>query len=210
MSPRSSISESSAASQPHQESSNEPTAEPSPTSTHYSSPPLRNFVARELSNVADPEHPLDHRTNTDLPRHADETVSNPLFPPLPTHYSLSTKFFYLFVSSILSAVFMAVIMLGALVKTVPSICWVIGSWCCFQDPNRLRPFYQQEKERRRIETGKLKSDVGYYANRVNLECEESEIVTEDGFILTIQHIVDRSAQATDWKRTSRWVLIDNR
>jgi hypothetical protein len=202
MSPRSSILESCAASQPRQECSDEPTTEPSPTSTDNSSSPLRKLVARELSNVADPQHPLDHRTNVDVPRHADETVSNPLFPPLPTHYSLSTKLFYLSLSSILSAVFLTVVMLGAMVKTVPSICWVIGSWCCFKDPNRLRPFYQQEKERRRIETGKLKCDVGYYANRVNLECEETEVVTEDGFILTIQHIVDRSAQATDWKRTS--------
>ena len=110
-------------------------------------------------------------------------------------------------SMILSIMFLAMVMFAAIIKTVPSIGWVVWSWCQLKDPNRLRPFYQLEKERRRIDTGKLKCDIGYFANRVGLECEETEIASEDGFILTMQHIVDRSAQATDWKRRLYAIIL---
>jgi Partial alpha/beta-hydrolase lipase region len=175
-------------------------ASPDPSSTHASNSPLRTLVDREHFNVHDPSHSLDHRLNVGSPKDADEAVSNPLFPPLPVHYSFATIQLYRFLSMILSVVFLSIVMLGAMVKTIPSIWWVTWSRLRFKDPNRLRPFHQQEKERRHIDKGKLKCDIGYYAQRVNLESDETEIVTEDGFILTIQHIVDRSTGSTDWKR----------
>ena len=36
----------------------------------------------------------------------------------------------------------------------------------------------------------LLCDVGYYARRVGLEVEEVEVVTEDGFVITLQHVFD--------------------
>lgn len=102
---------------------------------------------------------------------------------------------------VLSVCFLVFVMACAMAKTVPSMAWTVLSWCQFKDPDRLRPFYILEKERRRIEKGKLKCDVGYYAQRVGLECHESQVETEDGFILTIQHIVDRTPGAIDAKST---------
>jgi hypothetical protein len=173
-----------------------------PSLTHTTNSPLRTLVDREHSNADDPAHPLDHRLNNGSLKDADEAVSNPLFPPLPAHYSFATIQLYRFLSMILSVVFLSIVMLCAMVKTIPSIWWVTCSRVQFKDPNRLRPFHQKEKERRHLDKGKLKCDIGYYAQRVNLECEETEIVTEDGFILTIQHIVDRSTGPTDSKRIS--------
>jgi hypothetical protein len=86
-----------------------------------------------------------------------------------------------------------------MIKTVPSIVSAIGSWCCFKDPNRFRPFYHEEKKRKDIKTGKLKCNIGYYAQRAGLDCEEFKVETEDGFILTIQHVIDRRSGSVDAK-----------
>jgi len=167
-----------------------------------SSSPLRTRIERELANVQNPQHPLDHRPNVDTPKDAEEAVSNPLFPPLPKHYSWFTVQFYRALSMFLSLCFMTFVIVAALIKTLPSICWVIWSWCQLKSPDRLRPFYKQEKERRHIKTGRLKCDIGYYAKREGLDCEEMTIATEDGFILTMQHIVDRRPGAVDPKSTN--------
>ena len=85
-------------------------------------------------------------------------------------------------------------------NTVPLIAWVLWSWFNFKDPNRFRPFYKEEKERKDIETGRLKCDIAYYAKRVGLDCDEAKVETEDGFILAIQHIIDRRPGSVDSKR----------
>src|SRR5436305_14651349 len=41
----------------------------------------------------------------------DEAVSAPLFPPIPTHFSRVTEYFYRFTSSILSFIFLIFIVL---------------------------------------------------------------------------------------------------
>ena len=138
-------------------------------------------------------------TPPNTPKDADETVSNPLFPPLPSHYTFLTIQLYRLLSLFLSVAFLIFIMTCAMFKTVPSVMWVLWSWCRFKDPNRFRPFYEQEKTRKHIETGKLKCDIKYYTQRVGLECEESKVETEDGFILTIQHIIDRRPGSVDFK-----------
>jgi Partial alpha/beta-hydrolase lipase region len=43
-------------------------------------------------------------------------------------------------------------------------------------------------------------DVGYYAQLVGLKSEDVKVETEDGFILTVQHIIDVRPGAPDWKR----------
>jgi Partial alpha/beta-hydrolase lipase region len=173
--------------------------EASPTSTDTSSnSPLHEHVNRERSNVGNSAHPLVDRSNTTTPKHADETVSNPLFP-LPSHYTFLSIQIYRLLSMFLSVGFLIFVMLCAMAKTVPSVVWVLWSWCRFKDPDRFRPFYQQEKGRKHIKTGKLKSDIGYYAQRVGLDCEEFKVETEDGFLLTIQHIIDPKSGSVDPK-----------
>lgn len=176
--------------------------DPSPRSQTSQSSVLTSStnIEREISNVNDPSQTSYHGANTDDPKLADETVSNPLFPPLPTHYHWSTIVFYRVLSMILSVCFLVFVMACAMAKTVPSMAWTVWSWCQLKDPNRFRPFYKLEKERKGIATGKLKCDIGYYAERVGLDCDEMQIESEDGFILTIQHIVDRSLGAIDPKR----------
>jgi Partial alpha/beta-hydrolase lipase region len=164
-----------------------------------STSPLQTHLNCEQLDVGSSQ-PLEHRSSTSTPKLADETGSNPLFPPLPEHYSFITVQFYSCLSFFLSIGFLVFVVLCAMVKTVPSILWVLCSWCLFKDPNRLRPFYQEEKERKQVKTGKLKCEIGYYAQRVGLDCEESKIETEDGFILKIQHIIDRRPGSVDSKR----------
>lgn len=132
----------------------------------------------------------------------DEAILTPLLPPIPTHFSTAAAWFYRILSGILSTLFLIfVILLGALIKSIPSMCWTLWSWFQLKDPNRLRPFYEEEKKRKHIETGKLICDIGYYARRVGLECDDMKIETEDGFILTMHHIVDRRPGAVHYKRT---------
>jgi len=177
--------------------------EASPISTNTSSKsPLHEHVNREQSNVGNPAHSLVDRSNTTTPKYADETVSNPLFPSIPSHYTFLTIQIYRLLSMFLSFGFLIFVMLCAMAKTVPSIVWVLWSWCRFKDPHRFRPFYQQEKGRKHIKTGKLKSDIGYYAQRVGLDCEEFKVETEDGFLLTMQHIIDRKSGSVDPKSSN--------
>jgi len=141
---------------------------------------------------------LDNRPS--VSEEVDETVSSPLLPPIPNHITPATALFYRYLSGLLSTLFLVdVILLGALVKSLPGLCWTVWSWCQFKDPGRFRPFYEEERKRRHLETGKLKCDIEYYAQRVGLECDETTIQTEDGFILAMHHIVDRRPGAVDSK-----------
>ena len=133
---------------------------------------------------------------------ADETALHSHFPPVPTHYSFIAKYFYRILSFFLSILFLSCNVIIATFHSVPSIGWVILSWLRFKDPNCHRPFYELEKSRRKIPTGRLKCDVGYYAKLVGLDTQEFNIETEDGFILTVQHIIDRRPGAVYWRRKS--------
>jgi len=147
-----------------------------------------------------PLTPDQHSPGNEVPKLPNESLSDPLFPPSRTHYAGEAKVVYRLVSAILSFLFLCVVMVFAMVKTLPSIAWVVWSWLQFKDPNRFRPFYEQEKRRKNLDPGKLKCDIGYYAHREGLDCDETKIDTEDGFILTVQHILDRRQGAPDWKR----------
>jgi hypothetical protein len=141
-----------------------------------------------ISMVPSPECPSNIN---DIQDEANGGVLSPLLPPIPTHFSLPTYCLYSFTSTILSTFFLVFyVLLGALLKSITSLVWTLWSWCQLKDPNRNRPFYEEEKRRRHIKTGKLKCDIGYYANQVGLECHETKIETEDGFVLTMQHVID--------------------
>ena len=161
-------------------------------------------VSRERPNINESfpfsrrQYIIEEPDETEL----DDAVLTPLLPPIPTHFSTAATWFYRILSAVLSTLFLIfVILLGALIKSIPAMCWTLWSWCQFKDPNRLRPFYEEEKKRKHLESGKLKCDIGYYAQRVGLECDEMKIETDDGFILTMHHIVDRRPGAVHYKRT---------
>ena len=126
-----------------------------------------------------------------------------LLPPLRHHYPVSTVLFYRLFSSISSSFFLIFgVLFWSILKMIPSMCWTLWSWCRFKDPDSARPFYEKEKARKHIKSGRLKCDIGYYAERVGLKCDESRIETEDGFILTMHHIIDPSPEAVDCKSTN--------
>ena len=127
---------------------------------------------------------------------ADESNS---LPPLPNHLpSISVGFHYV-LSSVLSTQFLIFLLLCAIIKDIPTMARTIWSWLHFKDPNLRRPFYEEERARKHLKRGKLKCDIGYYAQLVGLECDEFKIETEDEFILTVYRIVDRRPGAIDLK-----------
>jgi len=132
----------------------------------------------------------------------EESTAHTVLPALPTHFpSISVGFHYI-ISSILSSLFLIVyVLFASILKSIPRTAWSIWSWCHFRDPNRVRPFYEEEKTRRNIQRGEIRDDIGYYANRVGLTCDEIKVETEDGFILTMHHIIDRTPGAVDSKST---------
>lgn len=144
----------------------------------------------------------------DVGDEANGYMLSPLLPTIPGHFSLLPCYFYCFTSMALSTFFLVFyVLLGALLKSTPMLGWTLWSWCQFKDPRRNRPFYKEEKARNHIETGKLKCDIGYYANRVGLQCYETKVETEDGFILTMQHIVDTRPGAIDPSRITLLATI---
>src|SRR5579859_1969398 len=136
----------------------------------------------------------------------EEEASTSSVPPIPSYTPLA-RFTYNFLSIFLSPLFLETILLGALYNALCSGSWFVWSWCRhFTNPDLSRPFYELEQEKHHITRGDLKCDIAYYGQLVGLDCEEFKIETEDGFILTIQHIIDRRPGAPDWKGTA---LFDN-
>jgi hypothetical protein len=160
-----------------------------------------------LPMATDQERTNSVASNDDAALKSDETHSSPVFPTIPTRFSTLAVWFYGISSATLSSFFLVFyVLFGALIKSIPTIAWDVRSWCQFKDPDRFRPFYQEEKARKHLDTGKLVCDIGYYARHVGLECDEMKTETEDGFILTMQHIVDRRPGATPTASTSTLLL----
>jgi hypothetical protein len=158
--------------------------------------------------ATDQERETPVTSNGDDALKVDETHSNPVFPTIPTRFSTPAVWFYNISSATSSTFFLVFYVLGgALIKSIPTIAWDIWSWCQFKDPDRFRPFYQEEKARKHLDTGKLVCDIGYYARHVGLECDEMKTETEDGFIITMQHIVDRRPGATPATSTYPLLLV---
>jgi hypothetical protein len=164
--------------------------------------PLLLPLDHERSNLEDLESCSLLDTGSTIYTYVDdaEKPSDVLIPPVPTHFSPAIIRFCSFTSVILSTFFLVFfVLLGAILKAIPSMLWAVWSWCQFKDPNRHRPFYKEEKERQHMKKGRLTCDIGYYAQLVGLECDETKVETEDGYILTMQHIIDRRPGATDCK-----------
>jgi len=125
--------------------------------------------------------------------------------PLPSkseECSSLTRWSYRVVSGALSTIFLVFyVLVGALLKAIPSGLWILWSRTTFRNPDRYRPFFEQETERKGLKTGRMKADIPYYAGRVGLDCEEMKLETEDGYILTMQRLVDCRPEGTNSRRT---------
>jgi Partial alpha/beta-hydrolase lipase region len=130
----------------------------------------------------------------------EEGVVLPIQPKPEGHSSL-TSWSYRIVSGALSTFFLVFFVLaGALIKAIPSGLWILWSRATFRNPDRYRPFFEQEQERKGLKTGILKADIPYYAGLVGLGCEEIEVETEDGYILTMQRLVDGRPEGINSRR----------
>ncbi|KAF2682386.1 alpha/beta-hydrolase [Lentithecium fluviatile CBS 122367] len=98
----------------------------------------------------------DGEGRTDAPLQSQQPPSrtNPLFPPVPMYGppTLIRKFqCWLFraSSAVLSLCFLLVIILGSLFTSIPDIAERIWLRLTFRNPDKRRPFYQEEDRRRR-------------------------------------------------------------
>ncbi|KAF3906018.1 hypothetical protein ABW21_db0205384 [Orbilia brochopaga] len=126
--------------------------------------------------------------------------TNAQFPPLPIYGPLTwPKWIQIqllrLVSFILSTTFLLSIVCGAVFETIRVSIRGVTHPNGRNSDRPLRDLEHQvdkeiEDQERKYGKAQLKCDVGYYARRVGLEIEEFEVTTEDGFILTLQHIFD--------------------
>jgi len=126
--------------------------------------------------------------------------TDPLFPPVPVYgpatplRRLQCAVFRL-TSGVLSLSFLWVVVMGAVVESLPEL--LLRRWkrITLEDPDKDRPFRNTEMERklqreRNEQPDELKCDIAYYAQRVGLEAELLTVETEDGFLLDLCHVFD--------------------
>ncbi|PQE04336.1 sterol esterase protein [Rutstroemia sp. NJR-2017a BBW] len=114
-------------------------------------------VEKEEDRLAGDEEGTDVRPNGEgsLRRAMPPSRTNPLFPPLPLYGPSSLTrdlqcWTFRTTSFFLSCTFLGVIVMGAGVMSVPSICRYLWYKATFRDPDKGRVFYEEEKRRRRI------------------------------------------------------------
>jgi hypothetical protein len=126
--------------------------------------------------------------------------TDPLFPPLPV-YGPATPLrrlqclVFRAVSGILSLCFLAVVVMGAVVESVPELVGRRLKRIRGVDPDSRRPFIEVEREREKArkaakEKDELRCDIDYYARKVGLDSEVYTVETEDGFLLELHHVFD--------------------
>jgi hypothetical protein len=137
-------------------------------------------------------HDLEVKAATELER----GTSAPYIQISPLKHSAFVAFLYRFLSVLFSS-----LLLNAVTIFVFTARIFVAVFICFKG-SKPRPFQEAEKARRNIPVGKLTRDITYYAQTVGLDCEEHRVTTEDGFILRMQHIIDRRPQHTEAIGTS--------
>ncbi|KAK6436965.1 hypothetical protein LTR95_006845, partial [Oleoguttula sp. CCFEE 5521] len=96
-----------------------------------------------------------------LSQAAPASRTNPLFPPLPMYgppsilRSIQCRFFRA-TSAVLSFLFLLAIVAGAAVTSVPKIWRRIRCYAVLQNPDRLRPFHEEEKRRSKARKAKAR------------------------------------------------------
>lgn len=161
-------------------------------------------VQEEISNVSNPDREprrvinLPNKQNgASVQKSADGTLrrsmppshTNPLFPPLPLYGPPSRLrnvqcLFFRVSSFFLSLAFLAVIVLGSLFTSIPSICAKIYYTLTFQDADLGRPFYDEEKRRDALRKEKARAweerDSAIRRDLDQSEAGEEFVPTEGG------------------------------
>jgi Partial alpha/beta-hydrolase lipase region len=132
-------------------------------------------------------HDLEVKSATEV----EGGTSAPYIQISPSKHSAFAVFLYRFLSILFSSLLLNVVTIFVFTTGI-----FIAIFMFFK-PSKPRPFQEAEKARRNIPVGKLTRDITHYAQTVSLDCEEHKVTTEDGFILRMQHIIDRRPQRTE-------------
>ncbi|KAI1382081.1 alpha/beta-hydrolase [Hypoxylon crocopeplum] len=126
-----------------------------------------------------------------LRRSMPPTNTHPLFPPLPLYGPPSLLrdiqcWTFRVSSFFLSAAFLGVIVLGALFTSIPRVCSKAWQRLTFRNPDRSRPFYEEEIRRKNLRREQAKSwkrrksqDRGT-SDQENAQGDEGYVPTESG------------------------------
>ncbi|KAF6826154.1 ab-hydrolase associated [Colletotrichum plurivorum] len=118
-----------------------------------------NRQERVISLPTDEDGKSLQKSEGSLRRQTPPSHTNPLFPPLPLYgppsmlrnlHCLAFRISAFF----LSLAFLAVIVLGALFTSIPPLCYRIFYRLTFRNPDKKRPFYEEEMRR-----SKLRADM---------------------------------------------------
>ena len=137
-----------------------------------------NALRAELARNASPSSPP--RVEVKRRKHAASSASsrtNPLFPPLPTYGPLTLLSRIRFrcfraISAVLSLCFLLAIVCGAFADAAPRIVWYIGERLRFRNPEKQRPFYEEELARAREREARGKAFVKRTAGDRKKKSEE--------------------------------------
>lgn len=169
-------------------------------------PEREKYIKEEIDNVKGATPSSEHsesatpRDNSTIQRSGEGSLrraqapsrTNPLFPPLPLYGPPSTLrdiqcMAFRVLSSILSLAFLAVIVLGAAFTSIPLLFKHIWLRLTFQNPDKRRPFYEEEERRKRVRK-ELENAWKRKRSRQNSETKaydkEDEAGENDGFIPT--------------------------
>ena len=115
---------------------------------------LLSSLSSSLRDKANGDITKEAGTGVSLQKAVPPSRTNPLFPPLPLYgppsiwRNLQCRIFRV-TSFFLSLGFLAVIVLGSAFTSVPMMFRHIGMRMRFKDPDSRRPFYEEEKRKRK-------------------------------------------------------------
>ncbi|KAI9662117.1 MAG: hypothetical protein M1831_002813 [Alyxoria varia] len=125
------------------------------------------------------------KSDAPLPDSIPQSMTNPLFPPLPVYGPPSALqdlqcYFFRVSASILSFMFLLAIILGSAVTSVPLVIRHIGMRLRLRDPDSRRPFYKEEQKRKkhRRETEKAWKEGSRGESTLRLEPNERDAAAE--------------------------------
>ncbi|KAF6833250.1 ab-hydrolase associated [Colletotrichum musicola] len=118
-----------------------------------------NRQERVISLPTDEDGKSLQKSEGSLRRQTPPSHTNPLFPPLPLYGPPSMLrnlqcLTFRISAFFLSLAFLAVIVLGALFTSIPPLCYRIFYRLTFRNPDKKRPFYEEEMRR-----SKLRADM---------------------------------------------------
>ena len=96
---------------------------------------------------------VSESTDTQLGLSLPPSRTHPLFPPLPLYGPATTArdlqcIVFQITSAVLSTAFLAVIVLGSVFTSIPTILGYAWMWMTWRNPDTRRPFHEEELKRR--------------------------------------------------------------